>query len=163
MCVRSWILSADSDCFKNDNTYTTILQPCCRSTSINWHPQLRTGAFCCSRVLLPATNTFRLEKMLVAFGVTYTFPFRHTVSIPSNNISVMHLKKSLFLCFRKTQRLAVRCKSSGMWLCSEIDRHVMQSLLQNGYDLDSTSSNHGPKHAVHYLLPTVFSHSQMVS
>ena len=33
---------------------TTVIWPLYRTTCIGWHPELRTGGFCCSKVLLPA-------------------------------------------------------------------------------------------------------------
>jgi len=51
-------------------TATTILWSSYKATCISWHPQLRTGGFCCSKVLLPsahmplltATYAFRLGR-----------------------------------------------------------------------------------------------------
>jgi len=46
--------------FRNPMTLTmtldqATLQPLCRSTYGRWHPQLKTGRFCCSKILLPVT------------------------------------------------------------------------------------------------------------
>jgi len=38
-----------------DHTQTTVLWPLCRSTCVIWHHYLRTGGFCWSKVLLPAS------------------------------------------------------------------------------------------------------------
>jgi len=41
---------------------TTVLQPLCRTTCLSQHPQLRTGGFCQSKVLVPACP-FRWQLM----------------------------------------------------------------------------------------------------
>ena len=66
-------------------TTAVVLRPLCRSTCVSRHLQLRTGGFCCCKVVLPmcpcdSNQHIRIREKALEFSLSSVI---YSVSIPS--------------------------------------------------------------------------------
>ena len=102
---RHWQDSAENRNYIYVAIPTTVLRPLYKSTCVSRHLQLRTGGFCCCKVLLPtmtATSAFRLREKTLELSATVLstltlYLSNNTRMLSCNCIAIVDLQLTLRL------------------------------------------------------------------
>jgi len=126
-CRLSWMKTAHW----SYHTYTKVLWPLYRSTFVSWHPQLRNGRLCWSKVSLPVCPCWwqlvhsHRQKMLELSSMVLPTPFPYYIQIlcqrKASLVAALSQLCHLSLSYDKVQNdLKKNCKQTPCHLHSSV-------------------------------------------